>query len=178
MQYTYDRSTRALSFSSPVNYSEDLASVMKKMILVSEVAYLAKSLRSTSERVVPHNFQSMQEELHSSNEGQLSPLSRGVRSDTRSDPPVDGYLSPLEVIDNEEMKVQMSSNIEIKDMLGEWEEPELCGDVYNVSGLVPKFVARCSSRTITIIVKHTSYTGRSDNNIDPPFSKSARLYWP
>jgi hypothetical protein len=143
VQETYD-STRELSFSSPVNYSEDLAKVMKKMILVSEVAYLAKNLRSTSERVVvPQHLQSMEEELYSSNKGQLSPSSRGVGNDTRSDPPVDGYLSPPEEIDNEEMKKQMSSSaeMEIKDMLGEWEEPEVRGE-YTVSGLVPNFVAR------------------------------------
>jgi hypothetical protein len=138
-------STREFSFSSPVNYSEDLASVMKKMILVSEVAYLAKTLRRTSRRVVvPDNVQSMGEELYSSNRGKLSPFSRGDGSDTRSDPPVGGYLAPPEESDDEEMKKQMSSStqMEIKDMLGEWEEPELREDVHKVSGLVPKLVAR------------------------------------
>jgi hypothetical protein len=134
-QGTYD-STREFSFFSPVNYSDDLARVMKKMILVSEVAYLAKNLQRTSERVlVPRNLQSMEEELYSSNKGQPSPLRLSDR--------VDGYLSPSEEIDNEETKKQLSSTtqMEIKDMLGEWEEPELRGDVYKVSGLVPNFVA-------------------------------------
>ena len=160
MQDTYD-STREFSFISPVNYSEDLASVLKKMILVSEVAYLAKNLSKTSECVVvPDNVQSMEEELYSSNKGKLSSFGRGAGSDTRSDPPVGGYLVPPEKIDDEEMKKQMSSTaqMEIKDMLGEWEEPELRGDGHKVSGLVPKFVARqCSNRTITIIVKLTLY---------------------
>jgi hypothetical protein len=139
---------------------------MKKMILLSEVAYLAKHLSRNSERVVvPYNVQSISEELYSSIKG--------------SYPSVDGSLSPPEEIDNEEMKKQISSSaqMEIKDMLGEWEEPEVRGDVYKVSGLVPKFVARYfSNRTITMAVKLMSYTGRRNNDIDPPHPKSARLY--
>jgi hypothetical protein len=116
---------------------------MKKMILMSEVAYLAKHLHRTSQRVVvPRNLQPW-DEMYSSDKGQLGPLNRGVESDTRSVPP-DGYLSPSEEIDNEETKNQISKStqMEIMDILGEWEEPELHGDVYKVSGLVPKFVSR------------------------------------
>jgi hypothetical protein len=135
--------------NNQVNYRDDLASLMKMLILLGEVAYLSTRLSSESARKIVDRLASLEDvfprQLDATNEA-------GTKlSDSFDYSKAPGSVTPTDKSSDRggSQFHSTTEQMEIANLLVEWEEPELQGYKEEVSCTLSSFAIRGFRQLLT-----------------------------
>jgi hypothetical protein len=120
--------TKSHHLASAVNYGTQLEKLLKDIIILSEVALLAKRVAKATDTSVPHGDGSQEMYGILQTSSQDSTGGNPISTETKTTP---GGKNQYDMF--------ASKRLEIIDMLGEWEEPELREEKDHVSDLHKEF---------------------------------------